>query len=69
MQAGEHELWVSANFMPIRDESGQVESVLCIARDITNEKTWNASSSIQKNWHPWEPWQPVWPMKLTTLWA
>ncbi|MEE4363790.1 MAG: ATP-binding protein [Desulfotignum sp.] len=38
LQAGEHELWVSANFMPIRNESGQVESVLCIARDITNEK-------------------------------
>jgi PAS domain S-box-containing protein len=38
LQAGEHELWVSANFMPIRNETGQVESVLCIARDITNEK-------------------------------
>ncbi len=38
LQAGEHELWVSANFMPIRNESGRVESVLCIARDITNEK-------------------------------
>ena len=38
LQAGKHELWVSANFMPIRNESGRVESVLCIARDITNEK-------------------------------
>ncbi len=38
LQAGEHDLWVSANFMPIRNESGRVESVLCIARDITNEK-------------------------------
>jgi PAS domain S-box-containing protein len=38
LQTGEHELWVSANFMPIRNESGGVESVLCIARDITNEK-------------------------------
>jgi PAS domain S-box-containing protein len=38
LQAGEHELWVSANFMPIRNESGRVESVLCIARDITTEK-------------------------------
>lgn len=39
LQAGDHELWISANFMPIRDESGRVESVLCIARDVTNEKT------------------------------
>ena len=38
LQAGDHDLWVSANFMPIRNESGQVESVLCIARDVTNEK-------------------------------
>jgi PAS domain S-box-containing protein len=38
LQAGEHDLWVSANFMPIRNESGRVESVLCIARDITTEK-------------------------------
>ncbi|MFU8768696.1 MAG: PAS domain S-box protein, partial [Desulfotignum sp.] len=38
LQAGEHELWVSANFMPIRNESGRVESVLCIARDVTNDK-------------------------------
>lgn len=38
LRAGEHEIWISANFMPIRDESGQVNSVLCIARDITNEK-------------------------------
>jgi PAS domain S-box-containing protein len=38
LQAGEHELWISANFMPIRNESGRVESVLCIARDVTNEK-------------------------------
>jgi two-component system, NtrC family, sensor kinase len=38
LQAGEHDLWVSANFMPIRNESGRVESVLCIARDVTNEK-------------------------------
>ena len=34
----EHEVWLSANFMPIRDETGRVETVLCIARDVTHEK-------------------------------
>ncbi len=38
LRAGDHEIWISANFMPVRDESGHVASVLCIARDITNEK-------------------------------
>ncbi len=38
LRAGDHEIWISANFMPIRDKSGHVELVLCIARDITNEK-------------------------------
>ena len=38
LRAGDHEIWISANFMPIRDKAGHVESVLCIARDITNEK-------------------------------
>jgi PAS domain S-box-containing protein len=35
---GEHETWLSANFMPIKDEQEQVASVLCIARDITENK-------------------------------
>jgi PAS domain S-box-containing protein len=38
LRIGGRDIWISANFMPIRDEAGQVESVLCIARDITNEK-------------------------------
>jgi len=35
---GETEIWLSANFMPIKNESGQTGSVLCIARDITESK-------------------------------
>ncbi len=35
---GEHELWISANFMPLRSETGAVNAVLCIARDITESK-------------------------------
>lgn len=38
LHAGIHDLWVSVNFMPIREESGKVGSVLCIARDVTSEK-------------------------------
>ena len=34
----DHQIWVSANFMPIRDDSGNVNTVLCIARDITEAK-------------------------------
>ncbi|HMA86939.1 MAG TPA: ATP-binding protein [Desulfosalsimonadaceae bacterium] len=33
-----HEIWLSANFMPIKDKAGHVSSVLCIARDITEAK-------------------------------
>ncbi|MFH1672369.1 MAG: ATP-binding protein [Pseudomonadota bacterium] len=35
---GGHEIWLSANFMPRKDEQGNVISVLCIARDITKSK-------------------------------
>jgi two-component system NtrC family sensor kinase len=35
---GEHQAWLSANFMPVKDEQGKVVSVLCIARDITENK-------------------------------
>ena len=38
LQGGDHDLWISVNFMPIRELSGSVGSVLCIARDVTNEK-------------------------------
>jgi len=34
----EHHTWISANFMPIKDEHEGVISVLCIARDITEQK-------------------------------
>ena len=35
---GQTEIWLSANFMPIKNEAGQTGSVLCIARDITESK-------------------------------
>ena len=35
---GEHQTWISANFMPLKNEGGEVSSVLCIARDITENK-------------------------------
>jgi two-component system, NtrC family, sensor kinase len=35
---GEHKIWISANFMPLKNEQGVVNSVLCIARDITENK-------------------------------
>jgi signal transduction histidine kinase len=38
LKTGEHEIWISANFMPLKDEEGEVNSVLCIARDITENK-------------------------------
>ncbi len=37
-QVGNHEIWISANFMPLKNEEGNVISVLCIARDITESK-------------------------------
>lgn len=38
LKMGDHQIWISANFMPIRDDSGKVNTVLCIARDITEAK-------------------------------
>ena len=35
---GEHQAWLNANFMPLKDEQDRVVSVLCIARDITENK-------------------------------
>jgi two-component system NtrC family sensor kinase len=35
---GGHKTWISANFMPLKDEQGQLNTVLCIARDITENK-------------------------------
>lgn len=35
---GEHQIWINANFMPLKDEEGKVSAVLCIARDITENK-------------------------------
>ncbi len=35
---GGHKTWISANFMPLKGEQGQVNAVLCIARDITENK-------------------------------
>lgn len=35
---GDHAIWISANFMPLKNEEGAVASVLCIARDITESK-------------------------------
>jgi two-component system, NtrC family, sensor kinase len=35
---GDPSLWLSANFMPIKTESGETGAVLCIARDITETK-------------------------------
>jgi PAS domain S-box-containing protein len=33
-----HDTWLSANFMPLRDEKERIKSVLCIARDVTEHK-------------------------------
>jgi two-component system, NtrC family, sensor kinase len=33
-----HKTWISANFMPLKNEQGEVGAVLCIARDITENK-------------------------------
>ncbi len=34
----EHPIWISANFMPIKNDRGEVSSILCIARDVTENK-------------------------------
>ncbi len=38
LKIGEHETWISANFMPMKDQEGIVTGVLCIARDVTENK-------------------------------
>lgn len=38
IERGEYQIWLSANFMPCKDEKSNVISVLCIARDITESK-------------------------------
>ena len=35
---GGHEAWVDLHFMPLKDDTGRVTRVLCIARDITERK-------------------------------
>jgi len=34
----DHEIWINANFMPLKNDVGEVHAVLCIARDITENK-------------------------------
>ncbi|MEJ2723933.1 MAG: PAS domain S-box protein, partial [Deltaproteobacteria bacterium] len=38
IEVGEHGIWLSANFMPLKGKDGNVSAVLCIARDITESK-------------------------------
>ena len=38
LKTGEHRIWISGNFMPLKNEDGEVSAVLCIARDITENK-------------------------------
>ncbi len=38
LKVGDSEIWLGANFMPLKNESGQMSAVLCIARDITENK-------------------------------
>lgn len=40
---GAEAIWVDANFMPLKDEKNKVDRVLCIARDITEQKKLIAS--------------------------
>ncbi len=35
---GDHTTWISANFMPMQDRQGTLAAILCIARDITENK-------------------------------
>ncbi|MBI9085765.1 MAG: PAS domain S-box protein [Desulfobacterales bacterium] len=35
---GPHSVWLSAKYMPLKDTDGRIHSVLCIARDITENK-------------------------------
>ena len=38
LKTGEHRIWINGNFMPLKNEDGEVGAVLCIARDITENK-------------------------------
>lgn len=38
LKMDDHRVYLNANFMPIKDETGDVASILCIARDITENK-------------------------------
>ncbi len=38
LQSGGHGMWISINFMPLRGANGKMNAVLCIARDITENK-------------------------------
>jgi two-component system, NtrC family, sensor kinase len=35
----ERPIWISANFMPVKTDAGEVGTILCIARDITETKS------------------------------
>jgi len=38
LKTGENRIWISGNFMPLKNEDGEIYAVLCIARDITENK-------------------------------
>ncbi len=38
LKTGDHHIWISINCMPLRDEQAEMYAVLCIARDITENK-------------------------------
>lgn len=38
LKLDDHQVWLNANFMPLKNQTGEVSSVLCIARDITENK-------------------------------
>jgi two-component system, NtrC family, sensor kinase len=38
LSMGDHQFWMNANFMPLKNNQKSVSSVLCIARDITENK-------------------------------
>lgn len=38
IKTGDHTTWISANFMPLKDRQGDLSAILCIARDITENK-------------------------------
>ncbi|MBC2709576.1 MAG: PAS domain S-box protein [Desulfosarcina sp.] len=36
---GDHPVWIDANFMPLKNNDGKINAILCIARDITENKS------------------------------